>query len=612
MLDSFLCVRSARLFGRTWIAVVLSILATTLASQTGWSQFVAFNDFAPGGGTASNATTFGPPSQVGSLKDISSGATLGVTLTVFSSGIVLSTNAGSPAFGTPAFIIFDGFVDFNGEPNPSVELNDTASVTYYFSGLDPASEYNLQASAIRGEPTYTDRWSLFQLNGSRGFTNRHSSGTLTSSNVATITAAQVAINTGDNAAGNVAWWEHIRPSIDGTFSVLSRKYNGPVPGGSSGGAVGYGITGFRLEQGGIYSGRTSAPSHGTNTAPNAINGINNVFLIVMENHNWSSIKDSSFCPYINHELLPNASYANQYFTPAGLHPSEPNYIWLIAGDNFGIRNDNPPSNNHLASTNNLFTLLDHAGIPWKSYQENISGTDCPDANNYPYAVRHNPFVFFDSVRNDSSYCGSHIRPFTELASDLANNNVRRFNFITPNLTNDMHDGTRQQGDDWLAANVPAILNSAAYNNGGLLIITWDEGSNDSDGPIGLIALSPRAKGHGYNNHIRYTHSSTLRTFQDIFGVYPYLGDASTAESLRDLFNAPAIVATLWQTNFFQLTVTNLISTKTNILQASPDLTPGSWVNIQTNVAVSTGETLKDFFPIPPTARQRFYQVIELQ
>ena len=92
----------------------------------------------------------------------------------------------------------------------------------------------------------------------------------------------------------------------------------------------------------------------------------------------------------------------------------------------------------------------------------------------------------------------------------------------------------KQGDNWLAANLPMILNSAAYQNNGLIVITWDEGRN-SDGPIGMIVLSPFAKGGGYHNAIHYTHSSTLRTLQKIFDVRPFLGGAANALDLGDLF-----------------------------------------------------------------------------
>jgi hypothetical protein len=91
-----------------------------------------------------------------------------------------------------------------------------------------------------------------------------------------------------------------------------------------------------------------------------------------------------------------------------------------------------------------------------------------------------------------------------------------------------------QGDTWLAHTIPGIMASQAYKNGGVILITWDEGEG-SDGPIGMIALSSYAKGHGYSNTIHYTHSSTLRTLEELFQVSPLLGDAAKATDLRDLF-----------------------------------------------------------------------------
>lgn len=275
-----------------------------------------------------------------------------------------------------------------------------------------------------------------------------------------------------------------------------------------------------------------------------------VFLIMMENHNWSDIKQSSSAPYINQTLLPKASYAEQYYNPPGIHPSEPNYLWLEAGTNFGVTTDDEPSVNHQQTRLHLVTLLDQAGISWKSYQEDIDGTTCPIQSSGLYATKHNPMVFFDDVTDtndaNSSYCIAHVRPFSELSTDLQNNTQARYNFITPNLCNDMHNTCSPlndsvlQGDTWLSQHVPMILNSQAYQNGGVVFITWDEGEGanvlqTSDGPIGLILLSSDAKGNGYSNTIHYTHSSTLRTIQEIFGVTPLLGDAANATNLSDLF-----------------------------------------------------------------------------
>ncbi|MGN6561541.1 MAG: alkaline phosphatase family protein [Thermomicrobiales bacterium] len=274
--------------------------------------------------------------------------------------------------------------------------------------------------------------------------------------------------------------------------------------------------------------------------------IQTVFIIVMENHNWADIKGSRAAPYLNGTLLPLAAHAEQYFNPPGLHPSLPNYLWLEAGTNFGVRDDLPPTVHHQPTTEHLVTQLERAGISWKAYQEDISGTSCPLTATGRYAPKHNPMVYFADVtggnNSQSAYCIAHERPYTELAGDLAHNTVARYNFITPNLCHDMHDtcGFGQnaitQGDNWLASEVPKILASAAYQRGGVLFITWDEGEG-SDGPIGLLVLSPFAK-PGYQNSIHYTHSSLLATVQEIFGVGPLLGDAAHATDLSDLFTVP--------------------------------------------------------------------------
>lgn len=165
----------------------------------------------------------------------------------------------------------------------------------------------------------------------------------------------------------------------------------------------------------------------------------------MENHNWSSIKGSSSAPYINNTLLPMSSRAEQYYNPPGLHPSEPNYIWLEAGDNLGITTDNLPSANHQSTTNHFVTQLANAGISWTSYQEDITGASCPLTNFAKYYPKHNPMVYFDDVTNtnnsNSAYCIANVRPYSELATDLENNTVTRYNFIVPNQCHDMHGDT---------------------------------------------------------------------------------------------------------------------------------------------------------------------------
>jgi phospholipase C len=227
----------------------------------------------------------------------------------------------------------------------------------------------------------------------------------------------------------------------------------------------------------------------------------------------------------------------------GLHPSEPNYLWLEAGQNFGVTDDGTPSANHQSTTDHLSAQLEKAGLSWKSYQEDIDGTSCPLKNVKKYAPKHNPFVFFDDVteglKATSQHCMDHVRPYTELTSDLANDTAPRYAFLTPNLCNDMHDSfgcpstdSAKNGDDWLSREIPKIQASKAYQHAAIFI-TWDE-SEGGDVPIGMIVLSPFAK-PGYSNTVAYSHSSMLRTAQTVFNVSPFLGDAANATDLGDLF-----------------------------------------------------------------------------
>lgn len=291
-------------------------------------------------------------------------------------------------------------------------------------------------------------------------------------------------------------------------------------------------------------------------ATSTLHHIKTVFLIVMENRNWTGAKSGNIkgdpnAPYINYTLLPMASYANAYKNPSGIHPSLPNYLWLEGGTSFGVRDDGSPSQHNLTTHNHLVKLLENAGLSWRSYDENITGKNCPLTNqgatdpdgHQLYQVHHDPFVYFSDQTNNrsssSSNCISHIRPFTEFSHDLSANTVARYNFIVPNLCDDMHDSCRgnavANGDAWLKKTVPLILNSTAYKSSGVLFITWDEAAS-GDGPIPMIVLSPYAKGNHYSNSTPYTHGSTLRTIQEIFGVSPLIRYADSSTDLKAMFS----------------------------------------------------------------------------
>jgi len=283
------------------------------------------------------------------------------------------------------------------------------------------------------------------------------------------------------------------------------------------------------------------------TTPAATPWTGTVFTIVMENHSANEILGNSAAPFIN-KLADQNAVASGYHD-SYVHPSEPNYIWMVAGQNFGILDDNDPISHTIDSKDHLADQLETAGLSWKTYQESMGGP-CGLQSHGRYAAKHNPFVYFSDVNGwdgtafqPSARCNEHVVDYTQFDVDLAANALPRYVFITPNLDNDMHDGSIQQGDQWLEREVGKILSSAAFNNNGVLFLLWDEGGGTfgaGDDPP-FLAISPHAK-QGYTSTADYDTSSYLKTVQTMLGIAPLpCADttvASTVQPMSDLFDMP--------------------------------------------------------------------------
>src|SRR5215472_14060552 len=469
--------------------------------------------------------------------------------------VVVSNSAGSVTSNAATLTVNAGAVapSITTQPaNQTVTVGQTASFTVVATGTEQLSyQWQKNGTAISGATaaSYTTPATTSSDNGAQFVVVVSNSAGSVTSNAATLTVtagavapsittqpANQTVSAGQMATFTVAatgtaplsyQWQKNGTAISGATSA---SYTTPATTSSDNGAQ------FVVVVSNVAGSVTSNAA--TLTVNASVSAIKTVFIILMENNNWSSIKGNTTAPYINNTLLAIGSHAEQYYNPPGIHPSEPNYLWLEAGTNFGISDDNDPAVNHQSTTMHLVSLLKNANISWKSYDEDIDGTSCPLTSVNQYAPKHNPFVFFDDVTNTndpaSAYCIAHVRPYTELANDLTNNTVASYNFITPNQCNDMHSCSIGTGDTWLSNNVPTIMNSTAYQQGGAIFITWDEGEG-GDGPIGMIVLSPKAKGGGYQNTIHYNHGSTLRTIQEIFNVTSLLGDAANQTDLSDLF-----------------------------------------------------------------------------
>jgi hypothetical protein len=231
----------------------LPAVAVSLGSGPLRAEFTAYNDIVTGPATHANTTGFRTNGTTsGLLKDIASGNSTPVTLSVSEVGVNHEGAASFPAAGTDAGEIFLGFIDFTEGNGNSLALSGGDTYTYSFTGMSPGSRYEFAGTACRGNNSYTNRWTLVTLQGADSFAAAHSSG----SGVVTagLAANQVAIWVGANhnaTQGYIAQWTDIMPGADGAVSVVCQQYSGATPGVGSGtatGSKGYGLNCLRLKE----------------------------------------------------------------------------------------------------------------------------------------------------------------------------------------------------------------------------------------------------------------------------------------------------------------------------------------------------------------------------
>ena len=254
--------------------------------------------------------------------------------------------------------------------------------------------------------------------------------------------------------------------------------------------------------------KASATSGASATAsPSPTPAAKHIFVIVLENASYQLALRQ---PYI-------ASVAKQYAVATNYSsvasPSLPNYLAMSSGSTWGIRDDSY----HRLPAGGLGSELADAGISWKVYMEGFTG-DCFNSP-YPYALKHNPFAYYGGA------CPANVVPMTDLATDL-NGDTPQLSWITPGLCNDGHDCGVGTSDRWLAQVVPQITSSPAWQQNGVLFITWDE-SSSADTRVALLVVSPSLTGP---IDTPLNHFSLSATISDQLGV-PRLGEAQQATSL---------------------------------------------------------------------------------
>lgn len=308
--------------------------------------------------------------------------------------------------------------------------------------------------------------------------------------------------------------------------------------------------------------------------PGRVAHFKHIFVIVEENKNAERIVGTEDAPTIT-ALAKQYGYATQFYAES--HPSEPNYVAMVGGYTYGIRDDDafychandarrscsnsnrPNYANHTIDAPSLASVLEARGLTWKNYDEDLPAPGSLAVYSHLYASKHDGFINFASVQHDPGLAKKMVG-FDRLFADLRAGSVPNFSLIVPNLCDEMHgtgdpadgldcsyairDKLIGRGDANVKRIVDAIFASPVWTAPGnaAIVVTFDE--DDGGGHTGCCGTDPADPANAGGGHVAtvvitnhgprgvvdatpYSHYSLLRTIQDAFGLHPYLGRAAS-------------------------------------------------------------------------------------
>jgi phospholipase C len=306
----------------------------------------------------------------------------------------------------------------------------------------------------------------------------------------------------------------------------------------------------------------------SNSSPNAaIPHYQHIVEIMMENTSYGTIIGNPIAPQLN-ALASKYGLATDYFGVT--HPSEPNYMAAIAGDYFGVQDDNQfyctpalattdpncagTTVNHTVDAQSIADQLTAAGMTWRGYFQSLPPVPStglistgPNANGpytfkWPsnsvalYASKHNPFVNFTGTQG----AVGNMVDDSQLATDLADYALPNYSLVVPDQCHDMHgtgtcgdtNGLIAAGDIYVGDTVSEIMASKQWQEGrNAIVITWDEddfsdqgkpgtgccGADPGGGHVATIVITNKTSDPIIDN-TPYNHYSLLRTMEDAFGL----------------------------------------------------------------------------------------------
>jgi hypothetical protein len=243
-----------------------------------------------------------------------------------------------------------------------------------------------------------------------------------------------------------------------------------------------------------------------------------ILVVIDENHAQGEIVGNANAPYITGLSQQGANFTNSH---AITHPSQPNYLALFSGSAQGTTSDTCPKK--------AFTTPDLGGealaakVSFAGYSESMPSAGYTGCTSGPYARKHNPWVDFADVPATSNL------KFTSFPTDYTS--LPAISFVVPNLNDDMHDGTVNQGDTWLQHNLDGYIQWAKTHNS-VFVLTFDEDDYGPSNQIPTIITGAGVVAGNYSDNI--SHYSVLRTIEDAYGL-PHAGQSASATPITSIW-----------------------------------------------------------------------------
>jgi hypothetical protein len=185
--------------------------------------------------------------------------------------------------------------------------------------------------------------------------------------------------------------------------------------------------------------------------------------------------------------------------------------------------------------------LTAVGKTWRAYVEDADAA--PDTCRHPApggplepVMARNPLLFFHAIV-DTPDCAANTAGMSRLLPDSEDaESAPTLSLVIPN---GCHDGADQPctpgapagaaaADAWLAQQVGPLLASRAYEDDGMVVVTFDTGP-DFHAPLGTLLISD-AVDAGATDDDDYRPANLLRTFEDLLSLHP-LGRAKDVHAV---------------------------------------------------------------------------------